>query len=143
MESNISQSGSGIVNTASYSHDRNLVQIENTTTNRRDHSSGRTESIRGYSCDRNSVDDIFFELLKSMPETTPLSQRLTPMTLHRLVNQYPRATLKDLAYLVQDECGITPSITSMSRLLRRVGLTALARRKLAYATGDSALEIAA
>jgi hypothetical protein len=96
-----------------------------------------------YSHARNSVDNLCFELLKSMPETSPLSQRLTPMTLQRLVNKHPRATLKDLAYLVQDECGITPSITSMSRLLRRVGLTATARRKLTCGTDASILEIAA
>jgi hypothetical protein len=65
------------------------------------------------------------------------------MTLHRLVNQHPRATLKDLAYLVQGECGVMPSITSMSRLLRRVGLTARARRNLTYMTSDSTLEITA
>ena len=140
--SNVSQSESGIVNTASYSHNRNSVRIENTTTYHRDHNSGRTEGIRGYSHDRNSVDDIFFELLKSMPETSTLNQRLTPTTLHRLVNQHPKATLKDLTHLVQAECGITPSSTSLSRLLRRVGLTAIARRKLAYATRDSAIEIA-
>jgi len=85
--------------------------------------------MTSYSQDRNSVDDILFELLKSMPETIPLNQRLTPETLQRLVNQYPRATLKDLAYLVQDECGVMPSITTMSRLLRRIGLTVTARRR--------------
>lgn len=99
--------------------------------------------MTSYSHDRNSVDEILFELLKAMPETSPLSQKLTPMTLYRLVNQHPRATLKDLAYLVQDECGVLPSITSMSRLLRHVGLTATARRKLTCGTDASILEIAA
>lgn len=130
--SNISQSGSSIVDKASYSHDRNSVQIENTTTDRRDHSSGRTEGIRGYGHDRNSVNDIFFELLKSMPEShPPLRQQLRPEFLQHIVEQYPKATLTELCRLIQHEHGIVLSITSMSQLLRQQGLTCKVRRHLA------------
>jgi len=99
---------------------------------RRDHSSGRTEGIRGYSEDRNSVDDVSFELLKGMPENQiPLRQWLKPEQLHRLIEQYPRASLKQLCEQVRLELGVSLSITSMSRLLREQDLSYEARQQLA------------
>jgi transposase len=78
-----------------------------------------------------------------MPDTTPVSERLTPKILQRLASQHSKATLKDLAYSVQDELGVKLSTTHMSRLLRRAGLTATARRQLTKATEGSALDQAA
>jgi hypothetical protein len=142
-ESSISHSESGIVNTASYSHARNSVGIENSTAYRRDHSSGRTEGIRGCHHDPNAVEHVPFELFKPMPDTTPICELLTPEMLRRLAQANPRATLKDLAYAVQDELGVKLSITHMSRLLRRVGLNSKARGRLTDSSENPALNLAA
>jgi transposase len=99
--------------------------------------------MTSYHGDPNAVEHVPFELLKAMPDTTPVSERLTPELLHRLAGQNPRATLNELAYAVQDELGIRPSVTHMSRLLRRAGLTAAARHQLAEANENPALDLAA
>jgi hypothetical protein len=101
------------------------------------------EDMTCYHNDPNAVEQIPFELLKDMPDTTPVSERLTPELLHRLAGHNPRASLNELAYAVQDELGVKPSITHMSRLLRRVGLTTRARRQVTKATEGSALDVAA
>jgi DNA-binding SARP family transcriptional activator len=89
--------------------------------------------------DRNAVEHVPFELLKAMPDITPICERLTREMLHRLARANPRANLNELAYAMQDELGIRPSITHMSRLLRRVGLTVVARRQSAKATENPPL----
>jgi hypothetical protein len=96
-----------------------------------------------YHDDLNTVEHVPFELLKPMPDTTPVSERLTPELLHRLVGHNPRASLNELAYAVQDELGVKPSITHMSRLLRRVSLNSKARRHLTDANENPALDLAA
>jgi hypothetical protein len=93
--------------------------------------------------DPNAVEPVPFELLKSMPDKTPISERLTPELLNRVVGQNPRATLSELAYAVQDDIGVKPSLTHMSRLLRRVGLTATTRRQLSKTIEGPALDLAA
>jgi transposase len=96
-----------------------------------------------YHGDPNTVEPVPFELLKAMPDTTPASERLTPEMLRRLAQANQRATLNDLAYAVQDELGVRPSITHMSRLLSRVGLNSKARRQLNDASKNTALYLAA
>ena len=79
----------------------------------------------------NAADDTFFELLKAMPKSpNPLHQQLTPELLHRLIRQHSGDTLQQLCEQVKLESGVSLSITSMSRLLRRNGLTCKARRQL-------------
>jgi hypothetical protein len=99
--------------------------------------------MTSYHHDPNAVEHVPFELLKPMPNTTPVSERLTPELLRRLVDQNPRASLNEFAYAVQDELGVKPSITHLSRLLRSVGLTAAVRRKLTKATENPPLDLAA
>jgi hypothetical protein len=93
--------------------------------------------------DPNTVEHVPFELLKPMPDTTPICEILTPEMLRRLTKANPRATLNELAYSVQDELGVGPSITHMSRLLRRVGLNSKARRQLTDANENPDLDLAA
>jgi hypothetical protein len=93
--------------------------------------------------DPNEVEHIPFELLKDMPDTTPVCEILRPEMLRRLAKANPRATLNELAYAVQNELGIKLSITHMSRLLRSVGLNSKARRQLTDTSNDPSLDLAA
>ena len=100
--------------------------------------------MTSYPCDPNSVGDIMFELLKAMPgNPIPLRQQITPELLHRFIEQYPRAGLQQLCEQVMLESGVSPTITSMSRLLRQQGLTCKARRQLVFNTNNSLLRKAA
>jgi hypothetical protein len=99
--------------------------------------------MTNYRYGRNSVDDdldVFFELLKAMPENPiPLHQQITRELLYRLIEQHPGATLQQLCELVKLEFGVSLSITSMSRLLRQQGLTCRARQQLAFNTEPTLL----
>jgi hypothetical protein len=101
------------------------------------------EDMTSYYGDPNAVGHVPFELLKPMPDTTPVCEILRPEMLRRLAKANPRASLNELAYAVQDELGVKPSITHMSRLLRRVGLNSKARRQFTDASENTALDLAA
>jgi transposase len=103
------------------------------TSYRRDHNSGRTEGIRGYSHNRNSVDELTFELLKSVPENLPLHQQLDENFLRGLVEQHPRATLQQYCQMIQQRHGITLSPQTMCKLLARIGMNTRMRFQLATA----------
>ena len=97
---------------------------------RRDHSSGWTEGMRGYSHDRNPVDKINFELLKSMPENLSLHQQLGEDFLRQLVERQPNATLQQYCQIIQRECGIPLSPQTMCKLLARIDMPSCVRRQL-------------
>ena len=91
--------------------------------------------MASYSCSPNSVYRFGFVLSKSLPEKpVPLYQQLNSVLLYRLVKEQPHATLKELCQRLKREQHITLSTTSMSRELRRIGLTAKARHKLSKET---------
>jgi hypothetical protein len=96
-----------------------------------------------YSHDRNTVEGVPFEFLKPMPQMIPLRQRLTPDVLRQIIEQHPKATLVELCERARQEYRVALSFTSMSRLLRQVGFTCGARRKLAASTDNSLLSLAA
>lgn len=86
--------------------------------------------MTSYSHDRNSVEEIPFELAKSLPPVPiPLHEILTP-DLQRVVSRQPNATLEQLCHMVQVEQGVMLSSTSMCRVLKRVGLTSKERHQL-------------
>ena len=64
-----------------------------------------------------------------MPENPiPLRKQLTAELLHRLMEQHPKATLKELGQQLQREPGISISTTSMCHALLKPGLTYKLRR---------------
>lgn len=91
----------------------------------------RTAATAPYRRGHNSVvDEVSFELLKLLPERSiPLHQQLTAELLRNLVEQQPSANLKQLCEQVKSEYGVVLSVTSMSRLLIRQGLTKRSRRQ--------------
>jgi len=98
------------------------------TSYHRDHSSGRTEGIGSYSHDRNSVGEINFELLKSMPENLPLLQQIGEDFLRQLVERQPNATLHQYSQIIQREHSISLSPQTMCKLLARIGMLGRMRK---------------
>ena len=87
--------------------------------------------MTSYHNGRNSVDDIFFELLKVMPENSiPLYLQLDSDFLSRLVQQHPTATLKELCEAVLTKRGVHISPQTMCKMLMRIGLTRIVRCQL-------------
>lgn len=89
--------------------------------------------MTGYSHDRNSVEKVNFELLKSIPENSPLLQQIGEDFLRRLVEQKPNATLHEYCHVIKRERGITLSLQTMCKLLARVGMSGRVRSQLATA----------
>jgi transposase len=89
--------------------------------------------MASYSHDRNSVDDLTFELLKAMPKNLPLHQQLGEDFLRLLVEQQPNATLQQYCQTVQQQRGICLSQQTMCKLLARIGLSGHERRQVATA----------
>jgi len=98
----------------------------------------RAATAMAYRHSHNSVvDEVNFELLKPLPERpSPLHQQLTPELLRSLIEQRPSATLKQLCEQVKSEYGVVLSVTSMSRLLIRQGLTKRSRRQFKATAGN-------
>ena len=86
-----------------------------------------------YSRDRNSGEELSFELLKSMPENFPLLQQIGEDFLRRVVKRQPYATLHEYCQTIQRERSITLSPQTMCKLLVRIGVPARVRRQLATA----------
>ena len=85
-----------------------------------------------------------FELVRPLPQQPPpLRKRLDFALLRALVDRSPTASLKDLCNQVQSSQGLALSLTSMSRMLRRIGLSYEARRQLGHAPGPESLDLAA
>jgi hypothetical protein len=59
-----------------------------------------------YSRDRNSVKEVNFQLLKSMPENLPLHQQIGKDFLRLLVERQPEATLQQYCQTIQQQRGI-------------------------------------
>ena len=96
-----------------------------------------------YSNDRNSVGDVFFELLKDMPESPlPLHLQLDSDFLTRLVKEQPTVTLRELCDVVLRERGITISPQTLCKLLLRAGLSREVRRRLSVNQGHLAKQAA-
>ena len=91
------------------------------------------EDMTSYSHDRNSVEEVFFELLKSTPENLPLLQQIGEDFLRRLVERQPNATLHEYCHVIKRERGITLSPQTMCKLLARIGMSGWARHQLATA----------
>jgi hypothetical protein len=85
---------------------------------------------------RNSSDGFSFELVRLLPsQLLPLRERLDLALLRTLVDDRPGASLKLLCSQVKSSQGIDLSVTSMSRALRRIGLSYKSRLQLGQATG--------
>lgn len=79
--------------------------------------------------DRNPSYGFSFELVRSLlRQPPPLQERLDITVVQVLLNQRPSASLKELCDQVQSSQGFAVSITSMSRILRRIGLSYRERR---------------
>jgi site-specific DNA recombinase len=101
-----------ITDMAMNSRDRNSV-----------YEKGRIADMEAYSRDRNPVDEIPFELAKSLPATRiPLRDMFSRDTLRSLVARNPHSTLSQLCELVRLEQGTVLSTTSMCRLLKQYGI---------------------
>jgi hypothetical protein len=85
--------------------------------------------VTSYSEDRNSVDDILFELLKSMPENLPLLQQIGEDFLRQMVERQPNATLQQYCQMIQQQRGISVSPQTMYKLLVRIGVHGQVRRQ--------------
>lgn len=84
---------------------------------------GRIADMALYSRDRNSVEEIPFELAKSLPAThTPHRDMFSRDSLRSLVARHPRATLTQLCEQLRLEHGTVLSTTSMCRLLKQYGI---------------------
>ena len=86
-----------------------------------------------YRSDRNSVDELTFELLKAMPENLPLFQQLGEDFLRLLVEQQPNATLQQYCQTIQQQRGISISPQTVCKLLARIGMPGRVRHQLATA----------
>lgn len=83
-----------------------------------------------YTCARNPALESTFEILKLLPEVPPtLYEQLDSITLQRLVESHPNATLQQLCEVVKEERGMVLSPQSMCKALLRVGLSRRARRQ--------------
>lgn len=90
-----------------------------------------------YSRDRNPVEEVNFELLKSMPESFPLLQQLGEAFLRQLVERQPNAALQQYCQIIQRERRITLSPQTMCKLLARIGVPRHVRRQLASANSKA------
>ena len=90
-----------------------------------------------YSRDRNSVEEVNFELLKSMPESFPLVQQPGEAVSRRLVERQPNVTLQQYCQIIQRERGINLSPQTMCKLLARIGLSNHERRRVATASAKA------
>ena len=93
--------------------------------------------MTGYSHARNSVDDLFFELLKDMPENLPLHLRLGEGFLRQMVRQHPTVTLQQYCQMIEQQRGITISLQTMCKLLVRIGMPGHIRRQVATAPSET------
>ena len=92
----------------------------------------RIENTGLYLDGRSMVIPVHFELSRMLPEK-PLSLReqLDPFLIRSLVEQNPRASLRELCEQVQYQTGVILSPTSMCKILLRFGLTIKVRQQLA------------
>jgi transposase len=89
--------------------------------------------VTSYSHDPNSVEEINFELLKSMPENLPLLQQIGEDFLRQLIGRQPDATLQKYCQITQRERGIHLSPQTMCKLLVRIGMSGRVRHQLVTA----------
>jgi site-specific DNA recombinase len=73
-----------------------------------------------YSRSHNSVNQITFEIAKSLPKLRPLWTEERLRVVRRLIKRKPNAKLRELCEWVRVEQGISVSISNMSRALRKL-----------------------
>jgi site-specific DNA recombinase len=97
----------------------------------------------GYSHAPNTVGDVTFELIRSVPQKPlTLRQQLDDFFIRSLVQRYPGFTLQELCERVKEERGVTLRRASMDKLMLRLGLTHKVRQQLC-AGRDRTLNLAA
>ena len=84
--------------------------------------------MTGYRHGHNSVKEINFELLKSMPENYPLLQQIGEGFLRQLVERQPNATLQQYSQIIQRGRGITLSPQTLCKILARIGMPGRVRK---------------
>lgn len=110
--------GSRIASTTSRGRGRNAV------------ADSRIEDMEFYTYVRNPASDSTFEILKLLPDVPPtLYQQFDSISLQRLVERHPNATLQELCEVVKKERGMVLSPQSMCKALLRVGLSRTVRRQ--------------
>ena len=72
-------------------------------------------AVELHSRSRDSVNQIYFELAKSLPKLRPLWSVERFRLVRGLVETGPNATLKELCDCLQQERGIAASVSSVSR----------------------------
>ena len=77
------------------------------------------------------LEEVRFELHKSLPQAKPLFKKENLLLVRRLIEQHPKATLQQLCEMVQREKGFRVYTSSMHRAQMRLGL----RRKERKAQG--------
>jgi|GEM_PF-4739595 len=91
----------------------------------------------GYRRAPNSVHEVTFELIRSLPQKPPtLREQLDDFFIRSLVKRYPGRTLQELCQLVKQEKGVTLAKTSMDKILLRLGLPYRTRQRLSAPTGQ-------
>jgi hypothetical protein len=93
--------------------------------------------MTSYSYDRNSADDVVFELLKNMPDNIPLLQQIGEDFLRQVVERQPSATLQQYCHILKRERGISISPQSMHKLLARIGMPGRVRSQSATAISEA------
>jgi len=106
-------------------------------------STGRFAGIGAVHDARNPACGFSFELVGPIPQKPlPLRERIDIAVLRALLKERPGASLQELCDHVQNSQGIALSITSMSRILGRIGLSYKARHQ-EPGSGAQPLDLAA
>lgn len=73
-----------------------------------------------YSRSRNSANQITFELARSLPKLRLLWNAERLQFVRRLIKRNPNATLRELCEELRLQQGLSVSISSMSRAIRKI-----------------------